>query len=383
MLEKSIVYFGQTPSQGTGSPINILRHLLRLTHEGWKVSVIAEWGQDYSECEKYGWPVFLLPHRKTWWPPYYPNNILSRGIRMRLWANECRNFLHSNNPSAILTYLSCYSELPAEVAANYSILAKIPMTAIIYDYAPAFKKISLRQKELLAKRYRWIMHKAHQNWFVSEQLAKMYGFPASESLVLMPMPEGYSQKAAWRQEFAQRPLIVYAGYSYNAQIPLLRDIGRRINEAGGRLLLVTGENPEIIKLCKEEPIDFKPYFHTNKEALDFIYANAAAFLSAQCYNLEDMPWLKSSFPSKVVEFSHTGIPFLFVSPKESASYLWNEKQKLPYNLLPENLNRINDFVNALKSPSTWQDLAKPMCSLAASLFNPDTIQRRLVEHFFV
>ena len=45
MTAPHVVYFGQTPDLGTGSPIILLRHLRRLTANGWKVSVSAKVGR--------------------------------------------------------------------------------------------------------------------------------------------------------------------------------------------------------------------------------------------------------------------------------------------------------------------------------------------------
>ena len=50
-----LTYIGQTPAEGTGSPVIILRHLQRLTAHGWKITVIGEHGQDTSACERAGW----------------------------------------------------------------------------------------------------------------------------------------------------------------------------------------------------------------------------------------------------------------------------------------------------------------------------------------
>jgi hypothetical protein len=153
-----------------------------------------------------------------------------------------------------------------------------------------------------------------------------------------------------------------------------------IKEAGGQLMILSRETRGVRRLCAESPIEFQPLLPTNREALEFVGKRAAGFLAAYCDRVEDMPWIKSSFPSKVVEFGQLGLPILFVSPRESAVYAWCEEQSLPYNICPDEIVRVTEFTAGLKDPVQWNGLAEPIRRLAESEFNPDLIQGQLVQH---
>jgi hypothetical protein len=371
-----IAYFGQTPGQGTGSPINMLRHLQRWSRDGARISVIGEWGQSGECCAAEGWALHHLPHRRAWWPPFKNHDAgLRRTIRMRLWARECARLL--GQPDAILTYLSYHSELLSEVAAHYARASGVPLSIIIYDDVAAFHKGPPEEIAGLVRRYRWIMQQARQLWFVSRELAEAYGFAGGEHNVLMPMPEGGMPRVQWREEFAARPVVVYAGFLYEQQIPLLSRIARVIDRAGGQLLLLTRETPALRDLCTREPITLQGLLPTNRDALDFVGKNAAGFLAAYCDRVEDMPWIRSSYPSKVVEFSHLGLPMLFVAPPESAIYQWNAEHRVPCNLLPTDEAGVAAFIAALKDRAQWAALAQSTGTLADTDFSPDHIQRRM------
>lgn len=321
-----VSYFGQTPDQGTGSPINMLRHLKRLAAKGWRVSVVGEAGQSTASCDAEGWPVHRLSLRKAWWPPFRPDNPLLRKMRMRLWARECDSIFH-HPPQAIFTYLSLYSELHAEVAAHYSVRCGAPLSVIVYDYPPDFPAWQGKDPSALLLRQNWILQRAHQVWFVSPELGAKYDLPPEKQTVLMPMPEGYRRLARWRPDFADRPLIVYAGFVYPVQIPVLARLGRTIHEAGGQLLVLSRLTPELRSLCESEPVLGRDLFPTNQEALDFVASTAAGLLASYSDQSAEMPWITTSFPSKFVEFAHLGLPTLLAAPRDSAIGRWAQARE--------------------------------------------------------
>ena len=374
MTSPHVVYFGQTPDMGTGSPIILLRHLRRLTASGWRVSVVGESGQSTSNAE--GWPLFHLSLRKAWWPPFRPGNALLRRVRMRLWAGECAGFFDPP-PQAVLTYMSLYSELHSEVAAHYARRCGAPLTVIVHDYPPDFPGFPRQSTEAVLRRQHWILRNAHQIWFVSPELADKYDLPAEKKSVLAPIPEGCAAPARWRADFAQRPLLVYAGYSYPAQIPLFRKLARAIDAAGGRLLILSRKTPELEALCASEPVERRDLFATNREALDFVSSTAAALLVSYCEREEEMPWITTSFPSKFPEFSHTGLPTLLVAPEQSAIGAWALRNHYVDYLPADRLDSVGAFVEALKNEAAWTAKSQQVTHFAQTEFNPAVIQAAL------
>ena len=374
MTAPHVVYFGQTPDLGTGSPIILLRHLRRLSANGWKVSVVGESGQSANNAQ--GWPLHHLSLRKPWWPPFRPDNALLRSVRMRLWAGECAGFF-AHPPQAVLTYMSLYSELHSEVAAHYAKRCGAPLSVIVDVYPPDFPEFPRENVEPVLRRQHWILKSAHQIWFVSPELADKYDLPAAKKNVLMPIPEGCATPARWRAELVQRPLIVYAGYSYPAQIPLFRKLARAIDAAGGRLLLLSRKTPELEALCATEPVECRDLFATNREALDFVSSTAAALLVSYCERVEEMPWITTSFPSKFAEFSHTGLPTLLVAPETSAIGAWARRENYPDYLPAAESNPVAAFVEQLKSEAAWSKKSRLVTRFAQTEFNPDVIHAAL------
>ncbi len=379
MSAKHVLYFGQTPSEGTGSPITILRHLRRCRQNGWDVSVVSEWGESSIVTREEEWAEVAIPLRRTWWPPYKPENRLLRAIRTTLWAGECARKMRGAKPDAIVTYLSIHSVLMSEIAGKYSKNCRVPMTTIIHDNPSDFGAVPEATRNRVQKRSRQILRHSQQSWFVSEELAEVHGFEATSASVLLPIPSGSPRNATWRDTFLPRPIVVYAGHLCEAQFSLFKRLGDMIYEAGGQLEILAKESSELKRLCASARIVLHPLFPTNLEAVEFVGRRAAGFLAAYCDRVEEMPWIKTSFPSKVVEFGTLGLPILFVSPEESAIHRWNKRRNVPYNLTVADIVQVRSFVDSLKSRDKWNFLASSTYKLAAKEFDPDVIHQRFSE----
>ena len=335
--------------EGAGSAIIVLRHLRRLADREWKISVVADWGQSQNACSRENWPVFHLSHRKPWWPPYRSGNALLRLIRLWLWAGECHLFFKRVRPDAVFTYLSAFSDILSQVALAYSRRYKVPLTVIIHDDVASFPG----NTAVTRRRYEWILSNAHQNWFASPQLADVYNVPESKRTVLPTICEGWDRAANWKPEFTKRPLIVYAGNVWEAQLPVLGRVAAEADSAGARLMLMVKSNPAVDALCREYPVERKEPFKSNEEALEFLCDSAAAVLVSYADTTADMPWVKTSFPSKLVEYTHLGLPILIMAPPDSAVAVWAADKKYSDSFVPGDTDSLRAFVEGLRSKSTW------------------------------
>jgi hypothetical protein len=358
--------------EGAGSAIIVLRHLRRLAANGWHIVVVADWGQELDYCDKEGWPVFQLTHRKPWWPPYYPTSPLLRRLRFWLWAGECNRFLRGIRPEAALTYLSAFTDFMSQVALAYSSRYLVPLSIITHDDPACFA--ASPRGILIRRRYQRIVERAHQTWFASPQLAEIYNSPPNTHSTLPPIPEGYDASPDWNPAFAASPLLVYAGNYWPAQIPLLARIGRETAAAGGRLMLVVKQSSEIQNLCREEPVLWREPFRENREALAFLAENAAGLLVSYCDTSDGMPWIRTSFPSKLIEYAHLGLPVLIYAPRDSAVAKWATQRDYPDYATPQTPGAIAQFIASLKSRDTWQQRAAVPKTFAAAEFDPQKIQ---------
>jgi hypothetical protein len=368
-----LLYIGQTPAEGTGSPVIILRHLQRLAAAGWRIFIIAEGGQDTAACLREGWTVQTLPLRRFWWPPFRDGVAASRTLRTRLLAGECARLMSGAPPDAVLGYLAAHDDFYPEIAARYARRCGAPLSLLVHDDAAAFAR-SPAARTRLQRRHAWMLRRAHRCWFVSPELAAAYGLPATAHRVLPPIPAGRPQFAGWQAAFAGRPRVYYAGFVWPAQFPLLHKIAWTLAGAGANLVLLTRATPGLAEFLSTCPIAHLAPFPTNREALAHLAREAAGVLVSYSDTVEQMPWIATSFPSKLVEYAQLGLPCAIVAPPGSAVGRWAQRDGYADFFAPTETGRLAAWARDLRSESTWQRRGEPARHLAGGEFSPERIQ---------
>jgi hypothetical protein len=366
-----ILYIGQTPAEGTGSPVIVLRHLQRLAADGWQVTIIAEHGQDTSACLQAGWTVCTLPLRRAWWPSFRESSERSRAVRTWLLAGECRRLTADARPDAVLGYLAAHADFSAEIATRYARRSGVPLTLLVHDEAAAFTADPAVKKRLRRRHARLLRH-TQRAWFVSPELASAYKNSAG-SRVLPPLPGDGTSFVDWQPQFADRPRVYYAGFIWPAQFPLLHEIAVMLADAGAVLVLITRKTPELSEFLRTAPAQHVAPFATNREVLAHLARDAAGILVSYTHRVAQMPWIATSFPSKLVEQCHLGLPCAVVAPPASAVGLWAQRSGYADTFSPAALGALADWARDLRTESSWRARAASVRRIAAGEFNPDKI----------
>jgi hypothetical protein len=391
---RTLVYFGHVPAEGAGSAIIVYRHLRRFADAGWDVRVVADWGQPHDWCRKHNWPVTELSHRKKFWPPFNPDRPLSRAFRAWLWAGEARTWLADTKPDAVFTYLSAFSDTLSLAAVGFARRYKLPLATIIHDDARDFVK-SPSEAALAHARRQWIVENSTKAWFASPGLAACFTLPEKIVGVLPPIPEGAapapsasdspsSDLSATRNSLpatsaAATPLLIYAGNYWPPQLPVLAELSRTIREAGGVLLTVLKENPEHVAFLRANHVDWRAPFPKNTEALDYYRDHASAMVVSYANTSDDMPWTRTSFPSKLIEYCHLGLPLVIIAPEDTAIVQWARARNFPDVFAPADSAGIARYTQRLRDPAFRRARAALSLSFARGEFNPLLIQQQLVE----
>lgn len=375
-----LVYFGHVPLEGAGSAIIVLRHLKRFAAAGWDVRVVPDWGQDDSLCRAAGWPVQPLTHRRSWWPPFNHDQALSRRIRAWLWAGETHAWLKGAKVDGVLTYLSAFSDTLSIAAVGFAQRFGLPLATLVHDDARCFTK-DPSEAELAHRRRQWIVQNSTTAWFASAELAACYRLPAKKIGVLPPIPEGAASSAHRGQPSALQPepLLVYAGNYWPPQLPTLAVIGQAARTAGGRLLAVIKEDPAHVRFLREQAIEWRAPWPRNIEALDYYREHAAAMVVSYAPTSDEMPWTRTSFPSKLIEYCHLGLPIAIVASEDTAVARWARARNFPDVFAPADSAGLAEYVSRLRDPAFCQQRAALSRSYATGEFDPVAIQQRLTE----
>lgn len=372
----NLLYIGQNPTAGTGSPIIVLRHLRRFAAEGWNVSVLGDYGGDYRECTSAGWTVHRLCHRRWWWPPFRSHSSTLRWMRLRLLAHEVAAM--NPQPSVILSYLAAHSDFSADLAGHVAQVTGAPLHILVHDDVSAFPAARGREASL-RRAHENILRAADVCWYVSPELAEC--FPATEphTRILYPIPEGWDKPAAWTEAHKDRSRVYYAGHVWPEQLPLLAKISKCAQNVGTDVVIMARNTPALREFCVENAIHWQPPFETNREALAHLVTDAAGVLVSYADTIPAMPWSASSFPSKLVEYCHLGLPIAIVAPLQSSVARWAQRVRFPYFFEPHNSSGIQDWMSGLRQREVWQVRAALSLHLARSEFDPRRIQSELAD----
>jgi hypothetical protein len=163
------------------------------------------------------------------------------------------------------------------------------------------------------------------------------------------------------------------------QLPLLAEIAACARKAGSEVIVMARDSPTQREFCLTEAVRWQPPFATNREALSHLVANAAGVVVSYAATVEDMPWCATSFPSKLVEYCHLGLPIAVVAPAESAVARWARRLRFPYVFEPGNTASLKDWFAGLRQRDVWHVRAALSLHLARTEFDPRRIQSELAE----
>jgi len=380
MNRRVVLYFGHVPLEGAGSAIIVLRHLRRFAADGWGVRIVADWGQDHSVCRDAGWPTFELSHRQPWWPPFNANLPVSRRFRAWLWAGETRAWLRGSKVDGVLTYLSAFSDTLSIAAVGYARRYGLPLVTLVHDDVRCFAATGA-EAERAHRRREWIVRHSTKAWFASPELAACYRLPAGMAGVLPPIPEGSSAAAdpsVWAigQE-GMGPLLVYAGNYWPPQLPTFAHIAAAARQGGGRFLAVLKENVEHVSYLRAHGVDWLPPWRLNTEALNYYRTHAAALVVSYGPTSAEMPWTRTSFPSKLIEYCHLGLPIVIVSAQDTAVARWARARNFPDVFAPDDAGGLAAYVSRLHDPGFRRERSALALTFARAEFDPIGIHNRL------
>ncbi len=364
---------GVVPKQGNYSPIIIDRHLRRLENSNWNISLVIPEKISSQDIFPETWQVTTLPTRRWWWPPVRTEIPGLLDIRLHCWDLECQHLLKERKPSAILTVLWDFYSL---FAARLSKKWEIPLSVIVHDQWDMWTT-SEKERNLIIQYTNTVLNQASRIWAVSPELRDVYKLKDKKSSILFPIPEKTFQAfSEWQDHFHANPVVAYAGSLHPFQISIFLQIAFQLEKINGTLLIIASPQNPVLReiLLKHKNVKYKEPFPTNKEVINFLKENASCILVPYSLDITQQPWAINSFPSKLVEFVHLGLPVLIVAPPDTALSNWAKQHNwLSYLENIENQN-LFDILQKMTQKEIWKKMAYQSQKVATNEFNSDIIQ---------
>jgi glycosyltransferase involved in cell wall biosynthesis len=259
----------------------------------------------------------------------------------------------------------------------------VPLAVWVHDL---FREMGLpaRQERDGEKLMRAVLGAADRVWTVSEELGAALAPLCRPGAVrpLTPIPEsGAAPSGGWTPRFRPGPVIAHAGAFHPHHVGYLASVASAAASLGGGLLVLTPDgNPALAKLrATGIPFRHQTAFGSSAEALRFLADEASALTIM--YPLDPSAYRHPplGFPSRLIEFSHLGLPILLAAPPGNPLVAWARRNDWPLVLEHADEAALGAAVARLSRESDWRALSARMLSIAARACDPERIHRQFLE----
>ena len=372
MKKQALFISDMPPNNGLASSVIFYRHFILLEEKGYEINILIRELPEKNIVYPLTWKIKTLAARKWWYPPYKPNNFL-KWIRYYILYSEAKPFINEVKPDIIIGFLNgvFYSGLAAFVSKKI----KKPLAVFYHDRTEALHfRDNPKMQAVTYKHNAYVINQAKTVWTISPQL--VYNKPQwkNKFKVVYPIPEAVPQKAIWKDWFAQKPVIGYAGALYNEVVDVMIRIGKLLEKINGSLLLMTPIKENVIRIKEEISNVIVAEVRDTTEACSYFVEKASAFIVAYPGDMESMPWIDSCFPSKFTQFAQTGLPILVLAPEKAAISYWcinNNWLGYSSNYKEENIVRL---LKRVTQKHTWQAMSDQSINATENDFNQHKIQ---------
>ena len=221
------------------------------------------------------------------------------------------------------------------------------------------------------------MNHASRVWAVSREMADFYPVKdIAKVKVLFPAPEGVNaigSFASWKDSFKSCPVLAFAGSYHSLYAPFLRMAAEALLKGGGEAVIMSKK----LDFIQKEIGDYKNIRYLNSlpnvEALAFLRNNVSAVLIPGSIDTGAAGW-QLSFPSRLVEFVHTGLPVVISGIPGTALANWAEKRQWLGYAAAGDHDGLNRILEKLKDREVWSAMAAQSRAAALGEFSTERIQ---------
>ena len=280
-------------------------------------------------------------------------------------------------PDAIVTVAFGAYGFAAEGVASQ---LKLPLVTFFHDWWP---DISLQSRPGIAafdRRMRRLYRRSDLAFCVCDEMKAELG-DHPNAPVLFPIPARSNGQGA-RNGFRQRPRVVYLGGMTKGYGRLISSLCRAYATASGRRweLAVFGETRDWPAEAISQASEFGLYRGTRygEDAAEEL-ARADCFLVVMDFEPGSRRRVRTSFPSKLLDYCAYGKPIVIWAPDYSSVARFSARTDFALSSTTEDPNGIIALLDSLtRDKCLMESLSRKAAYLGETAFSPDTIHQRLV-----
>ena len=335
-----------------------------------------------------GWPAISRPARRLPGVAYRQLALWPKRGRSRLrrpvtswlaltapaYAGQLRRSLSGFAPEAVLTVAEGCNWLAAAQLARD---ARLPLHLIVHDHwlslLDVYPAIKPRLDRRFGRLYRQAASRLCVSPFMEEEYRRKYGvggqvlYPSRPKDCPSPdrPPQTYNKNG--------RPLVgAYAGRILIAGYArLIAELANCLQKRGGTLLLFA---PNSASELRSWGLDLTSVFHQGqvdpgelisrlRNEADFVFVPMAFDAEGADYNM------RVSFPSKLVDYTATGLPLLIWGPGDCSAVRWAQVHAPVAEVVTsEDVGQIGAALERLEQPQHRQRLGSAAAEVGDKLF---------------
>jgi hypothetical protein len=338
------------PDWGTQSGPILYRHLLRLT-ESYEVVCISFSG---SVPPNYPFQVLRVPARSRFWPPHREGVPGSRSLRDIVIRRYIERHLKIHRRDRICVCLHTREHVAARMLSKKHC---VPLYCLVHDIWP--EKFHREIAKTLS----------HTNYVFAVSaplLEQCQKFGARAGEVLLPIGEELIQGAELRS-LSEVFVVGVSGSLDRTHIETAIRIADKV--------LVVG--PDDVWRKKDSRVEFVPRITPNLDALKFLVKHCDALLIYTSFEAGSA-YNRFSFPSKLIDFSQTGLPLILCAPEDSNLGRWAKQNNWALWLKnPDDGEPLGLLKMRLREYQFWTSESSKVRELALTQFNPIIMHQQL------
>lgn len=367
----NILFISETlPINTYASEVVFYRHFLKLASDGHQIHIVTD-QNSYNNRKKdipAAFHVHLIPNRKWYYLPYKPYGILQKLRYFLYYFFYLRKILKKHKINRLIGYVN--GNFLIAFCAYLQKKTKIPLLSFFHDdtneinFGDDTKSVNDNTKKILD---------ASSKIFVASiAFTKNWSIFSHKFILLYPIPSLEETQNEFSRSLINKR-IGYSGTVYNEIIPSLDKFSSFLKELDFKFTII-GNNKNASYLGKKYfEVTCLPLFDTASEASKYLVANCRACLIAYPEMIHEMPWIRTCFPSKFIQYCLLDIPTIIVAPLDSALGEWCISNKW---ILYSNTYDIIKLNELLSNSLTNEAVVQQVKYFKEYVFNPKLIHEK-------
>ena len=356
------------PIDTFASQVVFFRHLTRLVEEGHEVHVLTDRNsfEHRSKDLPDAFTVHLLPNRKWYYPPYKPAGPL-QAFRFRdYYYKHVSRIIRENAIDCLIGFV--YGQYLSAFAAYVKEKSDLPLYSFFHDDTAELN--FFRSHETMVRNTSAILRASEKVLIASEGFSENWGEFTSKFELLYPIPEPSRKTTGIRRD--EGISVGYSGSVYNELLPCLEEMAGLLQQLKMKFYIV-GNNKKADELQKRfSNVACRPMFDTAEEANGFLADHCDDCIVPYPMDISRMPWTRTCFPSKLIQFCQIGIPTLVIAPKGSALGQWCKRNNWILYAERYDAGVIAALLQKISSP----EVKAQVDHFREAVFHPDVIHEQ-------